>query len=78
MNYRCDAFARNGLFLYFLELAEESLARGDLPRARFCAWKSLAGRPIRRSAYARLFRVWRGLARGFARNTLTPSGLVRR
>jgi len=70
MNYRCDASARNGLFLYFLEWAEAYRERGELGNARFCAWKCLSGRPIRRAAYQRLLRVWTWVFRESARQTM--------
>jgi len=77
MNYRCDASARNGLFLYFLEWAEAYKERGEVGNARFCAWKCLAGRPFRRAAYQRLLHVWTWVFREFARRTM-PAVLSRR
>ena len=77
MNYRCDALARNGLFLYFLEWAEAYKERGEVGNAKFCAWKCLAGRPIRRAAYPRLLRVWTWVFREFARRTM-PAVFARR
>jgi glycosyltransferase involved in cell wall biosynthesis len=61
MNYRCDSLARNGLFYYFLEWAEEYKMRGEWRRVGFCVRKCLAGRPIRKAGYKRVFRVLRWL-----------------
>jgi hypothetical protein len=62
MRYRCDALARQGLFSYFLEWAEEFRRRGDPARAAFCARKCLAGRPKNKSGYRRLLGVLSWLA----------------
>jgi glycosyltransferase involved in cell wall biosynthesis len=74
MNYRCDALARNGLFYYFLEWAEEYAARGERRKAWFCLRKCLAGRPMHRAGYKRLFRVLKRLLRRPARNSRSRAG----
>jgi glycosyltransferase involved in cell wall biosynthesis len=72
MNYRCNALARNGLFYYFLEWAEEYRNRGDRRKAAFCLRRCLAGRPMRRSGYKRFLRVGRWLLVSSARAALFP------
>jgi glycosyltransferase involved in cell wall biosynthesis len=70
MNYRCDAVARDGLFHYFLEWAEEYQNRGERENAKFCLMKCLIGRPIERThSYLRLFNVWEWLLLGVTRRT---------
>jgi glycosyltransferase involved in cell wall biosynthesis len=78
MNYRCDSVARNGLFYYFLEWAEEYKMRGEWRRVGFCVRKCLAGRPIRKAGYKRLFRVLRWLLSRSVREVLLPAGPVGR
>jgi glycosyltransferase involved in cell wall biosynthesis len=78
MNYRCDALARNGLFLYFLEWAEEYKVRGERQNVKFCVRKCLTGRPIRTAAYKRLFRILNWLLWDSAKETLSHAGFARK
>jgi glycosyltransferase involved in cell wall biosynthesis len=77
MGYRCDALARNGLFSYFLEWAEEFAKRGDRRKAWFCARKCFSGRPLLRSRYKRLFRVVRWVVAQSVKEAVGRFGAVK-
>jgi glycosyltransferase involved in cell wall biosynthesis len=73
MHYRCDSLAKNGLFYYFLEWAEEFKNRGDRENARLCVRRCLSGRPLRRTAYLRLYPILKWLLGRAAADALSSA-----
>jgi glycosyltransferase involved in cell wall biosynthesis len=61
LEYRHDRLARTAISKYFVEWAEEYLARGDVARARACFRTALTRRPWNR--HVSLGRLWRLAAR---------------